>query len=135
MLVYATVEQLAEHVAEIPDNAEVLLARASLLVRKATRFDLYDTTPAGLPEEPEVIDAFRDATCVQVAEWVALEVDPVAGAAGVQGAVASSSIAGGSVSFDTSHVELVRASVNSLCATAVDVLRAEGLAGPGVATW
>lgn len=135
MLVYATSDELADHVAEIPDNADQLLKRASIMVRNATRFDLYDTLPSGMPEDLDVIDAFREATCAQVAEWVANDVDPVAGEAGVQAGVASSSIAGGSVSYDLSHAELARASVGKLSSYALDILRAEGLAGPGVATW
>lgn len=134
MLVYADEADLSTHVAELPDNADVLLRFASVLVRRATRFDVYDTTPAGMPDDPWVIDAFRDATCVQAAMWAANGVDPSAGSAGVDGGVESSSIAGGTVKYDTSHVDEARASVDTLSPMALAVLRAEGLASHGVAS-
>ena len=134
MLVYADEADLSTHVVELPDNADTLLRFASVLVRKATRFDVYDTTPAGMPDDPWVIEAFRDATCVQAAMWAANSVDPAAGSAGVDGGVESSSIAGGTVKYDTSHVDAARASVDTLSPLALEVLRAEGLASHGVAS-
>ena len=134
MLVYAVPDDLADHMAEVPDDAEVLIRYASTLVRSATRFDVYDVTPAGMPDDPWVIDAFRDATCVQAAMWAQNGVDPAAGAAGVDGGVESSSIAGGTVKYDTSHVDAARASIDTLSPMALAVLRAEGLASHGVAS-
>lgn len=134
MLVYAESHDLADHMPEVPENADMLIRFASVLVRRATRFDVYDTTPAGAPDDPWVIDAFRDATCVQAAMWAANGVDPAKGAAGVDGGVESSSIAGGTVKYDTSHVDAARASVDTLSPLALEVLRAEGLAGYGVAS-
>lgn len=134
MLVYAEAHDLADHMLEVPDDAEALIRFASVLVRRATRFDVYEVTPAGLPDDPWVIDAFRDATCVQAAMWAANGVNPAAGSAGVEGGVDSSTIAGGTVKFNTSHVDHARASVDTLCPAAVAVLRAEGLAGYGVAS-
>ena len=134
MLVYAEPHHLADHLAEVPDNAEALIRYASVLVRRATRFDVYDTTPAGMPDDPWVIEAFRDATCVQAAMWAQNGIDPGKGGAGVDGGVESSSIAGGTVKYDTTHVEVARASVDTLSPMAVAVLRAEGLASHGVAS-
>ena len=134
MLVYADEADLSTHVVELPDNADTLLRFASVLVRKATRFDVYDITPAGMPDDPWVIEAFRDATCVQAAMWAQNGVDPTAGSAGVDGGVESSSIAGGTVKYDTSHVDAARSSVDTLSPMAVAVLRAEGLASHGVAS-
>lgn len=132
MLVYADEAELSEHVTEIPDNAAALLRSASALVRTATRFDIYDVTPAGAPDDPWVIAAFRDAVCVQVAEWVANDVNPVAGSAGVQAGVESSTIAGGTVKYNLSHVDHARASIDTLSPAALAVLRSEGLASRGV---
>lgn len=134
MLVYADEADLSTHVDELPDNANTLLRFASVLVRRATRFDVYDTTPAGMPDDPWIIDAFRDATCVQAAMWASNSIDPSKGGAGVDGGVESSSIAGGTVKYDTSHVEAARSSVDALSPMALAVLRAEGLAGYGVAS-
>lgn len=134
MLTYAEPHDLADHMPEVPDDAEVLIRFASMLVRKATRFDVYDTTPAGMPDDPWIIEAFRDATCVQAAMWATNSINPAAGSAGVEGGVESSSIAGGTVKYDTSHVDAARSSVDALCPMALEVLRAEGLAGYGVAS-
>ena len=134
MLVYADEADLSTHVTELPDNADVLLRFASVLVRRATRFDVYDVTPAGMPDDPWVIDAFRDATCAQAAMWAQNGIDPSSGAAGVDGGVESSSIAGGTVKYDTSHVDAARASIDTLSPMALAVLRAEGLASHGVAS-
>lgn len=134
MLVYAESHDLADHMAEVPDDAEVLIRFASVLVRRATRFDVYDTTPAGMPDDPWIIDAFRDATCVQAAMWAANGVNPAAGVAGVDGGVDSSTIAGATVKYNTSHVDEARASVDTLAPMALAVLRAEGLASYGVAS-
>ena len=134
MLVYADEADLSTHVAELPDNADTLLRFASVLVRRATRFDVYDTTPAGMPDDPWIIDAFRDATCVQAAMWATNSINPAAGSAGVEGGVESSSIAGGTVKYDTSHTDHARTSIDALCPMALEVLRAEGLAGYGVAS-
>lgn len=134
MLVYAVPDDLADHMAEVPDDAEVLIRYASTLVRSATRFDVYDVTPAGMPDDPWVIDAFRDATCVQAAMWAANGINPAAGSAGVEGGVDSSTIAGATVKYNTSHVDHARASVDTLCPAALAVLRSEGLAGYGVAS-
>ena len=134
MLVYADEADLSTHVVELPDNADTLLRFASVLVRRATRFDVYDVTPAGMPDDPWVIDAFRDATCVQAAMWAANGINPAAGSAGVEGGVDSSTIAGATVKYNTSHVDHARASVDALCPAALAVLRSEGLAGYGVAS-
>ncbi len=52
-----------------PANAARLLARASRLVSGATKAAIYDTDASGYPSDADVRDAFRDATCAQVAEW------------------------------------------------------------------
>lgn len=134
MLVYAEPHHLADHMAEVPDDAEMLIRYASALVRQATRFDVYDVTPAGMPDDPWVIEAFRDATCVQAAMWAANGINPAAGSAGVEGGVDSSTIAGATVKYNTSHVDHARASVDSLCPAALAALRDQGLAGYGVAS-
>lgn len=127
MLTYAKSTDLADHMAEVPEDAEKLIGRASALVGHATRGDWYDVTPAGYPTDPEVIDAMRDATCLQVAAWVAGGVDPMNPAGGVQ-TVSSTSMDGASMSFDTTvQVEATRLLMSTLCVEAVQVLRAAGL--------
>ena len=100
MLVYATVEDLtAELGATTPEDPAPYLRAASALVRQATRRAVYDTTATGAPSDPDVAEAFRDATTAQVRAWVELGVDPRNGPAGVTGAPQSSSIGSASVTY------------------------------------
>ena len=132
MIVYADRNKLAEFVTEIPDNAETLLRYASLLVAGATRHDRYDVDPAGKPSDPFTIGAFEDATCLQVAEWAAAGIDPAKGETSFTPSVKRTSIAGGSVEYDTGGVASDTAArhakaVSTLCVAAVEALRQEGL--------
>ena len=130
MLVYATAEDLTTWTGTAaPDNAAQLLRSASGMVRHATRAALYDTTPAGLPSDPDVADAMRDATCAQAAAWAALDVDPTSGPAGVAGQVQSSSILSGSVTYaqrEGADADKV-ATLTGLVPDAVMVLEQAGL--------
>ncbi|GGR80936.1 hypothetical protein GCM10010252_19310 [Streptomyces aureoverticillatus] len=65
--VYATPEQLAAWTGKpAPADAERLLARASEDVDSALIRAVYLTDDAGMPTNPTVIVAFRDAVCAQV---------------------------------------------------------------------
>jgi len=80
--VYATPEQLAVWTGEAaPANAARLLRSASLLVRRATLTAVYYTDAQGMPTDPDVAAAFRDATCSQADTWATLGIDPAKGAA------------------------------------------------------
>lgn len=100
MLLYATTADLAEFTSEpAPANADRLLKGASALVRIATRTALYDTDSTGLPTDPDIVEAMRDATCAHAAEWARRGIDP---ASGVTPAVPkSSSIGPASVNWGT----------------------------------
>lgn len=137
MIPYATPEQLAEFDPfpdGLPDNAESLLRAATLLVRHATRFDVYDTDPTGRPTEPDVIGALRDATCQQALAWIKANLDPAAPAAGPR--VSSSSIAGASVDYDTALTAAEeRELLTALCPLADLTLADAGLGGRGITVW
>lgn len=130
MLVYATPEDLATWTKQTaPEGAAQLLRSASGMVRHATRTALYDTTPAGLPSDPDVADAMRDATCAQAAAWAALGVDPATGPAGVAGQVQSSSILSADVTYaarEGADADKV-ATLTALVPDAVMVLEQAGL--------
>lgn len=100
-LTYATEADLDTYTdgADTPDNVGRLLGYASRLVRSATRTAVYDTTSTGAPSDPDVADAFRDATCAQVTAWINLRVDPTTGRGGVTGSPQSSSIGSGTVNY------------------------------------
>ncbi|GII98384.1 hypothetical protein CLV28_0707 [Sediminihabitans luteus] len=76
-LTYATPADLATWTGSTtPENATELLRSASGLVTAATRTAVYDVDPDGQPTAPDVVAAFRDATCAQAATWAALGIDP-----------------------------------------------------------
>lgn len=137
MLVYATPAQLATWTGQpAPDNAAALLREASILVGSACRCDVYDTIPSGLPSDPDLLDAMRDATCAHAALWDRLGIDPTAGKAGLAATVTSSSIDGASVSTNAGELAAEAArSLDALCLSAYRILRNAGLASSAVQSW
>lgn len=84
MLVYATATDLAAlpwSITPAPGGVDRLLWSASALVTTATRSAVYAVDEEGMPTDPAILAAFRDATCAQVSTWVALGIDPAAGGA------------------------------------------------------
>lgn len=134
MRIYATPSDLMpDWLDEIPANATRLIRAASVMVEDTTRLALYATDTQGLPTEPEVIEAFRDAVCNQVAIWHAGELDPNAGAAGQALYVKSQTVDGGSVTLE-GHVSVEE---RTKAATGLDnstlmILRNAGLLTPSV---
>lgn len=109
MLIYATPADLAEWSGRpAPDNAAALLRIASMLVTRKTRSAVYDVQPSGLPKEPDVTAAFRDAVTAQAAYWAVNGIDPERGILGEtgQGHVIGKSIGGASLNYSA---ELVKA--------------------------
>jgi hypothetical protein len=77
MPVYATVDELTGWLGDYPPvNADVLLARASLIVDQLLVGAVYPTDVAGLPTEAATVAALRDAACAQVAWWVSAQPVP-----------------------------------------------------------
>lgn len=142
MLTYATVEQLAEYVSAagldtLADGDDVrYIEAASRLVRGATKCDLYDTTPPGIPSDPVLADAMTAATCIQVRAWITAGINPLGGVAAVPAAVASASVNGASLSYDIAAQSAARvAMVGALVDDARDALRAVGLASAKADRW
>lgn len=132
MPAYATESDLAAELDDLPDNAGRLLAHASRQVAWVCRCDLYDTLPNGLPADDDKRLAMRDATCVQVAEWITAGINPVAGASGQTGVVAASGIGGASVTYTAPDVAAKGRAATMLGAAALAVLRDAGLASAAV---
>lgn len=127
--VYANPTDLYGWLGEIPADAEMQIRQASLLVAKETRFDHYPTDPdTGAPVEQRHIDAFRDATCQQVASWKAAKINPLAGPTGQAPQVASQSVDGGSISYTglPSTQDITRAT-EELCQASRLILQLNGL--------
>lgn len=104
VLVYAEASDLAEapwSLDPAPDNADRLIARASQLVRAATRSAVYDVDAAGKPSDEDVLAGFRDAVCAQVAVWVAADIDPSQAGSGQGGVVAAKGMGPRNVQYAT----------------------------------
>lgn len=71
MRVYATSADLTEYAGPdvVDDDSPRLLARASELVDSQLLAAVYDTDSHGLPLDPQVRAALRDATCAVVEWW------------------------------------------------------------------
>ncbi|MCU1647171.1 MAG: hypothetical protein JWN03_7446 [Nocardia sp.] len=140
MLTYATVDQLAEHVTAAQldklavGDAARYIQSATQIVRTATKNDLYDVTPAGMPTDPVLAGALAVATCVQVREWICNDINPLTGVAGLAPTVASASTNGSSVSYNNTDQAAARAQLLTELADAARIeLRNVGLASSKVA--
>jgi len=132
MPIYAEPDHLMDGwLAEQPDedHARLLLRFASDLVRDATKCDLYETEPNGLPVDLDILEAMRDATCAHTAMWIRAGIDPAAGAVGRPAAIAAQSADGGSVTYgETVTGAEIQASLQRLSGAALRILRNAGLA-------
>lgn len=138
-LVYATTADLADWSSlPSPVNATQLLRSASILVRNGTMTARYATDEDGLPTDPKVVAAFREATCAQATLWQATGIDPATGAMITTNPVASKGIGTARISYDTSAAASVAAlsirrdAATSLCTDAWLILQQAGLVPGGV---
>lgn len=132
MLVFAQPDDVVKWAGyEFDDDVklEPLIRRASSMVQRAVRAARFEVTPAGMPEDPEVMDALRDAVCEQVTVWVENDINPtVIQAAGKN--ITSSSIGDASVSYSSVGAAQVKdQAANELCGAALDILANAGLIG------
>ena len=82
-----------------------------------------------MPEDPDVMDALRDAVCEQVTVWVENDINPTV-IQGASSAVTSSSIGDASVSYSSVDAAQVKdQAANQLCDAALDILANAGLIG------
>lgn len=134
MIVYADATDLDTWVDGLDTERPVapLLREASRRVGHACRNDLYKTQPDGTPDDDDLADAMRDAVCAQVEVWLAADVDPIAGAAGITPTKTVKTVDGVTIQYDAAsatEVTKARAAVAvDLCDAALSILRAAGLA-------
>lgn len=102
-LVYAAAgdyEDLAEEPFENPGENDARLNKrlraASIEVQKLTRLAVYDVDEDGYPTDPDVADAFTEATCAIVEYWE--ETDDPTGSEANAGAVKIGSVSLGTTS-------------------------------------
>lgn len=121
---YATPEQLADWLdvddEGSPDNAAGLLRSATVLVAEACNLSPYIGAAGDSP--------LADATCAQVASWIALGVDPNKSGLDLPGPVKQSDILGAKVVRDTTALSALMSEVaDGLCGEAEAILRQAGL--------
>lgn len=129
-------------VVNLPDNIDVLLRSASRLVTPAIRTAVYLVGSDGLPSDTGQRDALVEATCAQVATWVAAGVtDPAGGGLTAKAAVSSKSLNGKSITYDSSLTSSVtafqarQAMTSTLCGEARELLADAGLSSTRVWTF
>lgn len=130
MLIYATSSDLTSWTGgSAPANADQLLRSASLMIGEATRADIYPVDGTELPTDADLLAAFRDACCAQVATWAALGIDPNLGVAADDGMATRKSIGTATVErHPTAQRDQARAdAASTLCADAARILLDAGL--------
>ena len=86
--------------------------------------------PAGMPEDPDIEDALRDAVCEQVTVWLENDVNPVE-VASAAAPVAASSIGDASINYGDSSASNAAKdnAATELHPAAFDILANAGLTG------
>lgn len=134
MLVFADeydVERFAGVSNPANTNMEKLLRRASGMVQHAVRFARFEVAPSGLPSDPDVMDAMRDATCAQVDYWIVNDVDPTD--AGTTAQVSKTSLDGASLDYDAAGARAAHeTAANIMCTESHMILANAGLIGGAV---
>lgn len=132
MLIFATDADVEKWMDEPLDGRSVdsLLRRASSLVQRAVRSARFAVTPAGMPEDPDIEDALRDAVCEQVTVWLENDVNPVE-VASAAAPVAASSIGDASINYGDSSASNAAKdnAATALHPAAFDILANAGLTG------
>ncbi|MEQ6899278.1 hypothetical protein [Microbacterium sp. KR10-403] len=133
--VYATPDQY-DDVAETDwDGDDALLLKrlraASIEVEKLTRRAVYDTDDDGYPTDPDIADAFAEATCRIVAYWQ--ETDDPTGADAYAGAVKIGSVSLGTTSSSPDSLTAQEKLARRIGTRAIDILTNAGLLGSAVA--
>ncbi|PWC05406.1 hypothetical protein [Agromyces badenianii] len=134
-LVYATTAEY-ETLAEEPFDGTVgVLAKrlrsASIEVEKLTRRAVYETDEDGYPTDPDIEDAFTEATCAIVEYWE--ETDDPTGADAAEGAVKIGSVSLGTTSSSADTSSPLDRLQRRIGTRAYDILTNAGLIPSAVA--
>lgn len=134
-LIYATSDDYEALFGTPPANIDRLLRSASLLIARNIVTAVYDADSDGLPTDSDTVAALVEATCTQANAWAAAGVDPTSGAVATDRVIASKSLDGGSVTYDTglsgsvTLFQAKQAMASQLCPDAAQILAAAGLVG------
>jgi hypothetical protein len=101
----------------------VMCRWGTIAVAHACQLDLYGPAP-----DTATAAVLNDATCAQIASWVALGVDPAKAGTDMPGPVRSSTILAATVARDTTAAARMAVdAVTGLCDLASDLLQTAGL--------
>ena len=114
------------------DALDRALRAASRRVRHATRAARYDVGTSGLPTDPDVVEAMRDATVAQCLLWLANGIDPEKPLDQPPQKPLSKAMGGRSISLSGDDPSVTAARLQAakdLCDDAVLILADAGLTG------
>lgn len=135
MRVYATTAEYDDFAEEpwdgTPEALEKRLRSASIEVEKLTRRAVYETDTNGYPTDPDIDDAFSEATCA-IAEYWSITDDPT-GAEAQEGAVKIGSVSLGTTSSSSEGLTEREKLERRIGTKAIDILTNAGLIGGAVA--
>lgn len=107
--------------AAAPSNAVALLRSASFVVAKACNRDPYSDTPSTADAQ-----VLADATCAQVATWLAVGVNPAAAGTDVRVKV-EAKLGSGDVKWDALSAQTIADAATALSPEAESILQTAGL--------
>lgn len=119
-----------DHAEESEDVVNAKLRRASIVIDGLTRRSVYDTDEDGYPTDPDVSEAFKEATCAQMAWFDAT--DDITGAESQDGTVSILSVTLGARGRTTGN-GAPEAGASRIAPEAIEILRTAGLLGSAVA--
>lgn len=118
---------------QAPANITPILRACTRMVLDATKIAEYCVDVDGNASDAGVIEALKDATCIQAAAWVALKIDPATGGVSTRSVKTSTKIGTGAVVYDVTDTAAAaaarRAAYTGLVPAAQQALRLAGLLG------
>lgn len=136
---YATPQDYTKYAEEDWDgDPEVLnkrLRSASIEVEKLTRLSVYDTDDDGYPTDPDITEAFAEATCAIAEYWSPAGTDDPLGVDAIAGAVKIGSVSIGTTSSNQDNLTPAERLQRRIGERAIDVLANAGLLSSTVAHW
>ena len=138
MRVYATpgdYDEVAEEPCDTADTAtlEKRLRSASIEVEKLTRRAVYETDDDGFPTDPDISDAFTEATCAIAEYWSPSGTDDPMGVDLIAGAVKIGSVSLGTTSSSSDDLSEQEKLARRIGTKAIDILTNAGLIQAAVA--
>lgn len=127
---YATLNEYKDFAEQPPENDEVVekrLGTASFEVDGLTRTAAYATDAEGYPTDPQVREAFRDATCAIIQHWSPEGTDDPLGVAMYAGAVKIGSVSLGTTSSSSDGLSAQEKLERRLGSRAISILTNAGL--------